>query len=76
MIPFDSRKPIDPSGIRVGTPALTTRGLGTSEMKQVGTWILESLRKHDSDAAISRIRAEVAELCGRYPVPADALQPV
>ena len=76
MIPFDSRKPIDPSGIRVGTPALTTRGLGTSEMKQVGTWILEALRKHDSDAAISRIRAEVAELCGRYPVPADALQPV
>ena len=44
MIPYDERKPMDPSGIRLGTPALTTRGMGTGEMQSVGKWILEALR--------------------------------
>jgi glycine hydroxymethyltransferase len=44
MIPFDERKPMDPSGIRIGTPALTTRGMGVTEMKSIGEWILEALR--------------------------------
>ena len=44
MIPFDERKPMDPSGIRVGTPALTTRGMGTTEMRTIGGWMLDALQ--------------------------------
>ena len=47
MIPFDQRKPLDPSGIRIGTAALTTRGMTGNEMKRVGKWILEVLRRTD-----------------------------
>ncbi len=73
MIPFDPRKPMDPSGIRVGTPALTTRGMGPAEMRQVGQWMLDVL-KHPTDAATSdRVRGEVAELCRQFPVPAAPL---
>ena len=73
MIPFDTRKPMDPSGIRIGTPALTTRGMGTSEMQQIGRWMLAAL-KAPSDAAVhQRIRGEVRSLCSQFPVPAAAL---
>ena len=44
MIPYDERKPMDPSGIRVGTPALTTRGMGTAEMRRIAGWMLQVLR--------------------------------
>ena len=50
MIPYDQRKPLDPSGIRIGTAALTTRGMKESEMKRVGTWILEVLRPRKTRA--------------------------
>jgi glycine hydroxymethyltransferase len=69
MIPFDERKPLDPSGIRIGTPALTTRGMGTDEMKMVGEWILESLRHPDDATVHERIRGEVSELCRQFPAP-------
>jgi glycine hydroxymethyltransferase len=71
MIPFDTRKPMDPSGIRIGTPALTTRGMGTEEMKRVGAWIHEALTHCDDQAVLSRIAGEIRELCEHFPVPAE-----
>ncbi len=49
MIPFDTRKPMDPSGIRIGTPALTTRGMGTEQLKQVGQWIVQALKNIETN---------------------------
>ena len=71
MIPFDQRKPMDPSGIRIGTPAITSRGMRCSEMRTIGGWILEALRGHDQPAVLDRIRGGVHELCKQFPVPAD-----
>ena len=71
MIPFDERKPFDPSGIRIGTPALTTRGMGTDEMKKIGEWILGVLKDADNSSLIAETRSAVAELCENFPVPAD-----
>ncbi len=76
MIPFDQRKPMDPSGIRIGTPALTTRGMGPDEMKQIGDWMLQVLRAPDDESVIGRVRREVLEVCQRFPVPADAVEAV
>ncbi len=70
MIPFDTRKPLDPSGIRIGTPALTTRGMGTDEMRRIGRWILDALKSPDDTALQQRIRGEVSSLCSQFPVPA------
>jgi glycine hydroxymethyltransferase len=72
MIPYDQRKPMDPSGIRIGTAALTTRGMKTDEMKRVGAWILAALKSHEDAAAIERIRGEIAEFAKAYPVPGIA----
>ncbi|MGA2259455.1 MAG: serine hydroxymethyltransferase, partial [Thermoguttaceae bacterium] len=71
MIPFDQRKPMDPSGIRIGTPAITSRGLGCGEMRTIGGWILEALRGHDQPVVLDRIRGNVREMCKQFPVPAD-----
>ncbi len=73
MIPFDQRKPMDPSGIRIGTPALTTRGMGPDEMTRIGRWIYRALTHSEDDAALEKIRAEVKELCESFPVPAGRL---
>jgi len=71
MIPFDPRKPVDPSGIRIGTPALTTRGMGCDEMRRIGGWILEVLRAPDDEALARRVRGSVADLCKQFPVPGE-----
>jgi glycine hydroxymethyltransferase len=76
MIPFDERKPMDPSGIRVGTPALTTRGMGASEMQSIGGWMLSLLKTPDDDALREQVRGQVRELCVQFPVPAAALETV
>ncbi len=76
MIPFDQRKPMDPSGIRLGTPALTTRGLGTAEMKQVAAWILRVLKAPEDETLITATRRDVAELAEQFPVPAAKLEAV
>jgi glycine hydroxymethyltransferase len=73
MIPYDERKPVDPSGIRVGTPALTTRGMKTDQMRAIAKWILDALRAPEDEAGLSRIRGEIKELCKQFPVPAAAL---
>lgn len=72
MIPFDKRKPMDPSGIRIGTAALTTRGMKTDEMKKVGAWILDVLKNTESDSELGRIRSEIAEFTRAFPVPGIA----
>lgn len=76
MIPYDERKPMDPSGVRIGTPAVTTRGMGTSEMKRLGDWILEALRSADDDRVHARIRGQVFDMCQQFPVPAARLAEV
>jgi len=69
MIPYDKRKPLDPSGVRLGTPALTTRGMKEAEMRQVGEWILQVLRAADDAAVAERVKGEIRELCTSFPVP-------
>jgi glycine hydroxymethyltransferase len=73
MIPFDERKPMDPSGIRLGTPALTTRGMGTGEMKQIAEWILRVLKSPSDQQLIATTKGDVAELAEQFPVPAAKL---
>ncbi len=68
-IPFDQNPPNIASGIRVGTPATTTRGMGPAEMRQIGRLIVAAIRDRDAAGAHDRIRAEVRELTGRFPVP-------
>jgi glycine hydroxymethyltransferase len=70
-IPFDTRPPLDPSGIRIGTPALTTRGMRETEMRQVGAWIGEVLAAPDDAAVRQRVRGQVMELCRQFPAPAE-----
>lgn len=69
MIPYDQRKPMDPSGIRIGSAALTTRGMKEEEMRRVGQWILKALKSHDDAAELERIRQEISEFARAYPVP-------
>ena len=70
-VPFDPRKPFDPSGIRIGTPAITTRGLGEPHMAQVAAWMDEAITAaaKDDEAAIERIAGEVRELLAGFPMP-------
>jgi glycine hydroxymethyltransferase len=70
MIPYDTRKPMDPSGVRIGTPALTTRGMKQPEMQAVGKWILAALQSPKDEALHANIRAEVKQMCDQFPVPA------
>jgi glycine hydroxymethyltransferase len=79
-VPFDPRKPFDPSGIRIGTPSITTRGLGESHMAQVAAWMDDAITASAKDdtrgwAAIERISGEVRELLSAYPMPGWAPTP-
>src|SRR5438105_2157202 len=70
-IPFDANPPLKPSGIRIGTPALTTRGMREKEMKQVGRWIAEVLNHRTDSAVLTRIRKQVLELAETFPLYAE-----
>jgi glycine hydroxymethyltransferase len=68
-IPFDTRKPFDPSGVRLGTPGITSRGMGTTEMIQIADWIQQAVEYIDNGEQLDRIAAEVTELCTGFPAP-------
>ena len=67
-IPFDTNPPMKPSGIRIGTPALTTRGMKEAEMRQVGRWISEALHHRTDAAVLGKIRKQVLELAEAFPL--------
>jgi glycine hydroxymethyltransferase len=67
-IPFDTNPPLKPSGIRLGTPALTTRGMRETEMRQVGGWIAEALHNRTDAGALQRIRRQVFDLAEAFPL--------
>ena len=70
-IPFDTNPPLKPSGIRIGTPALTTRGMKEAEMRQVGRWIAEALNSRSDAPTLARIRKQVLTLCESFPLYAE-----
>jgi glycine hydroxymethyltransferase len=70
-IPFDANPPMKPSGIRIGTPALTTRGMKETEMRQVGRWVAEALLQRSDAAVLTRIRRDVLGLCEAFPLYAE-----
>jgi glycine/serine hydroxymethyltransferase len=71
MIPFDERKPTETSGLRLGTPALTTRGLGTGDMDTVAGLIHDALSAEGDDAKIAAVRDRVVEMCQSFPLSHD-----
>jgi glycine hydroxymethyltransferase len=68
-VPFDPRKPFDPSGVRIGTPAVTSRGMGTDVMLRIAEWIDGVARAPSDEASLARTAAEVREVCAKYPAP-------
>src|SRR5579872_5719887 len=67
-IPFDTNPPLKPSGVRIGTPALTTRGMKEDEMRQVGQWIAEALNNRSDSSVLSRVRRQVLGLANAFPL--------
>src|ERR1700678_4519200 len=70
-IPFDTNPPMKPSGIRIGSPALTTRGMKEAEMRQVGRWIADALLQRSDTAVLARVRKDVLNLCEAFPLYAE-----
>jgi len=68
-IPFDKRKPFDPSGVRIGTAAITTRGMNTTDMKTIVGWIDEAVTNRENPTALAKLREEVRSFCEDFPVP-------
>jgi len=68
MIPFDERSPFNPSGIRIGTPALTTRGMKADEMRMLGVWISKVVKRPQDPYLKEKVKAEVLDLCRKFPI--------
>ena len=68
MVPNDKRSPFVTSGVRLGTPAITTRGLKEEHMSLLANWIFEALKSHNDEAALNKIKTSVLELCRTFPV--------
>jgi glycine hydroxymethyltransferase len=68
-IPFDPRKPFDPSGFRLGTPSITSRGMGKDEMVRLAGWMDQVVANVGDEKLLDRIAAEVAEMCKSFPAP-------
>lgn len=68
-VPFDPRKPFDPSGLRIGTPSVTSRGMGKPEMEKLVAWIDRVITKATDEAEIAKVAAEVKDLCAKFPAP-------
>ncbi len=68
-VPFEPRSPFDPSGIRLGTPALTTRGMKESEMDQIAEWIDRAIAGHKDESKLAAVHKEVRELTSKFPLP-------
>jgi glycine hydroxymethyltransferase len=73
-VPGEQRSPFVTSGVRLGTAALTTRGMGQAEMRQIGDWIVEVLRAPEDDTVGARVAAKVTELCDAFPLYAEYRQ--
>jgi len=71
MIPFDKRKPMETSGIRIGTPALTSRGMKEEEMRRIGEWIVEIIKDPSDESVQKRISSQVKEMAQSFPYRAD-----
>lgn len=69
MIPDDPRSPMDPSGIRIGTPAVTTRGMKEDEMRKIAHWMDLCIVNHKDEDTLAKIKEEVTEFCKDYPIP-------
>jgi glycine hydroxymethyltransferase len=69
IIPDDPNPALRPSGIRIGTPCVTTRGMKEEDMKLIGSWIIKALRNHTDESSLKNIKAEVEAFCSKYPVP-------
>jgi glycine hydroxymethyltransferase len=72
-VPFDQRKPFDPSGIRLGTPAVTTRGMKEAEMKHIAEWMDQAIKHPEDEQKLTHLAKEVAEFCSTFPVPGKQL---
>jgi glycine hydroxymethyltransferase len=72
-IPYDPRKPFSPSGLRIGTPAVTTRGMKEDAMRQIARWMDEAVASVKDEDALDRIGGEVRDFCRQYPAPGMAV---
>ena len=68
-VPFDPRKPFDPSGVRIGTPAVTSRGMGKDVMGRIADWIDRVTKAPGDESLLAKVAGEVKDLCAKYPAP-------